>query len=155
RASRESVGASAGFSLWSGAEEVLRRRDPRRLPDSVERAREYGGDAPTGPACRGSHPAPAVADQLAWTHSRGMIEDQEAQTDSRTIAFLVAGEGIERVELTEPWDAVTDAGHTPVLVSTSSGEAGLVDHLTAAGTQPVDRTTGEATAADIDVLVLP
>ncbi|HJC28569.1 MAG TPA: type 1 glutamine amidotransferase [Candidatus Dietzia intestinipullorum] len=84
-----------------------------------------------------------------------MTENQEAQTDSRTIAFLVAGEGIERVELTEPWDAVTDAGHTPVLVSTSSGEAGLVDHLTAAGTQPVDRTTGEATAADIDVLVLP
>ena len=75
-------------------------------------------------------------------------------TDPRTVAFLVAGEGVERIELTEPWDAVTDAGHTPVLVSTD-GEVGLVDHLTPAGTRPVDRTTAEVTAADVDVLVLP
>ena len=33
------------------------------------------------------------------------------------IAFLVAAEGIERVELTEPWKAVKDAGHEPVLLS--------------------------------------
>src|SRR5699024_670914 len=38
---------------------------------------------------------------------------------------------------------------------TSAAEAGLVDPRPAAGTQPVARTTGEATAADIDVLVLP
>lgn len=76
-------------------------------------------------------------------------------TDPRTVAFLVAGEGVERIELTEPWDAVTDAGHTPVLVSTDDGEVGLVDHLTPAGTRPVDRTTAEVTAADVDVLVLP
>lgn len=83
-----------------------------------------------------------------------MTENQNAQTD-RTVAFVVAGEGIERVELTEPWDAVTGDGHTALLVSTEPGEAGLVDHLTPAGTQEVDRTTGEVTAADIDVLVLP
>lgn len=83
-----------------------------------------------------------------------MTENQSAQTD-RTVAFLVASEGIERVELTEPWDAVTEDGHTALLVSTDPGEAGLVDHLTPAGTQEVDRTTGEVTAADIDVLVLP
>lgn len=80
---------------------------------------------------------------------------ENAQTDSRTVAFLVASEGIERVELTEPWDAVTEAGYSPVLVSTSAGEVGLVDHLSPAGTQAVDRTTGEVTAADVDVLVLP
>ena len=34
--------------------------------------------------------------------------------DSKKIAFLVAPEGIERVELTDPWDAVSDAGHEPV-----------------------------------------
>ena len=83
-----------------------------------------------------------------------MTENQNAQTD-RTVAFLVASEGIERVELTEPWDAVIGDGHTALLVSTEPGEAGLVDHLTPAGTQEVDRTTGEVTAADIDVLVLP
>ena len=31
----------------------------------------------------------------------------------KTIAFLVAPEGIEQVELTEPWRAVQDAGGTP------------------------------------------
>lgn len=84
-----------------------------------------------------------------------MTETQEAATETRTVAFLVAGEGVERVELTEPWDAVTDAGHTAMLVSTAEGEVGLVDHLSPAGTQPVDRTTAEVSAADVDVLVLP
>ena len=84
-----------------------------------------------------------------------MTETQDVHTDGRTVAFLVASEGIERVELTEPWDAVTEAGHSAVLVSTAAGEVGLVDHLSPAGTQSVDRTTGEVTAADVDVLVLP
>ena len=84
-----------------------------------------------------------------------MTETQDAQTDSRTVAFLVAGEGIERVELTEPWDAVVDEGHTPILVSTDDGEVGLVDHLSPAGTQAVDRTSADVSAAEVDVLVLP
>ena len=54
-----------------------------------------------------------------------MTETQDALTDTRTVAFLVASEGIERVELTEPWDAVSDAGFRPVLVSTEDGEDGL------------------------------
>ncbi|AWH96808.1 type 1 glutamine amidotransferase domain-containing protein [Dietzia psychralcaliphila] len=84
-----------------------------------------------------------------------MTETQDDTTDTSTVVFLVAGEGIERVELTEPWGAVTEAGHTALLVSTSDGEVDLVDHLTPAGTQAVDRTTADVTAADIDVLVLP
>ncbi|MBB1033901.1 MULTISPECIES: type 1 glutamine amidotransferase domain-containing protein [Dietzia] len=84
-----------------------------------------------------------------------MTETQDARTDTRTVVFLVAGEGIERVELTEPWGAVTEAGHTALLVSTSDGEVDLVDHLTPAGTQAVDRTSADVTAADVDVLVLP
>lgn len=84
-----------------------------------------------------------------------MTEIQDAPVDTRTVAFLVAGEGVERVELTEPWEAVTDSGHTAVLVSTDDGEVGLVDHLSPAGTQQVDRTTAEVSAADVDVLVLP
>lgn len=83
-----------------------------------------------------------------------MTENQSPQTD-KTVAFLVASEGIERVELTEPWDAVTEDGHAAVLVSTEPGEAGLVDHLSPAGSQTVDKTTAEVTAADIDALVLP
>ena len=33
------------------------------------------------------------------------------------VAFLVANEGIEQVELTEPWKAVEEAGGTPKLVA--------------------------------------
>ena len=84
-----------------------------------------------------------------------MTETQDARTDSRTVAFLVASEGIERVELTEPWGAVSGAGHTPILVSTDSGEVGLVDHLDPAGAHAVDRISADTSAADIDVLVLP
>ncbi|WP_314036146.1 type 1 glutamine amidotransferase domain-containing protein [Dietzia sp. CH92] len=84
-----------------------------------------------------------------------MTETQDARTETRTVAFLAAAEGIERVELTEPWEAVVGAGHTAVLVSTDSGEVGLVDHLDPAGTQAVDRTSAETDVADIDVLVLP
>lgn len=84
-----------------------------------------------------------------------MTETQDAPTDIRTVAFLVASEGIERVELTEPWEAVAEAGHRPVLVSTDEGEVGLVDHLSPAGTQAVDRTSADISAADVDVLVLP
>lgn len=36
------------------------------------------------------------------------------------VAFLVAPEGVEQVELTEPWEAVTKADHTAKLVSTDS-----------------------------------
>lgn len=84
-----------------------------------------------------------------------MSEPMSTQSDTRTVAFLVAGEGVERVELTEPWDAVVDDGHDAILVSSEPGEVGLVDHLEPAGTQEVDRTSGEVSAADFDVLVLP
>ncbi|MBX4378619.1 DJ-1/PfpI family protein, partial [Mycobacterium tuberculosis] len=40
-------------------------------------------------------------------------------------------------------------------VSTEDGEVGLVDHLSPAGTRPVDRTSADISAADVDVLVLP
>ena len=33
-----------------------------------------------------------------------------AQLDGKRIAFLVANEGVEQVELTEPWKAVEQAG---------------------------------------------
>lgn len=74
---------------------------------------------------------------------------------SKTIAFLVAGEGIEQVELTEPWQAVTEAGHEAVLVSPKSGEVQMFQHLDKADTKAVDKTVSEVTAADFDALVLP
>ncbi|GAA2249344.1 glutamine amidotransferase [Streptomyces ruber] len=71
------------------------------------------------------------------------------------IAFLTAPEGVEQVELTEPWKAVADAGHEPVLVSTQSGEVQGFDHLDKADTFRVDQVVAEASAGDFDGLVLP
>ncbi|MFF8382810.1 type 1 glutamine amidotransferase domain-containing protein [Streptomyces kanasensis] len=71
------------------------------------------------------------------------------------IAFLVAPEGVEQVELTEPWQAVADAGDTPELVSTSSGHVQAFNHLDKADTFPVDRTVEEVSVDDYDALVLP
>ena len=74
---------------------------------------------------------------------------------AKKIAFLTATEGIERVELTEPWAAVTDAGHTATLLSPEAGEVQTFDHLDKAETRPVDTVVKEAAVEDYDALVLP
>jgi protease I len=71
------------------------------------------------------------------------------------VAFAVANEGIEQVELTEPWAAVEKAGGRPVLIAPKAGKAQAMNHLDKADTFPVDRTTGEADANEFDALVLP
>ena len=73
----------------------------------------------------------------------------------KRIAFLVAPEGTEQVELTEPWKAVEDAGGTPELISTDDGEIQAFNHLDKADTFKVDRTVADASVADYDGLVLP
>jgi protease I len=74
---------------------------------------------------------------------------------SKKVAFLVAPEGVEQVELTDPWKAVTDAGHEAVLVSPKSGSVQLFNHLDKADTQQVDRTVSDVRVGDFDALVLP
>ncbi|MGV9301976.1 type 1 glutamine amidotransferase domain-containing protein [Nonomuraea sp. NPDC003727] len=73
----------------------------------------------------------------------------------RNIAFLVAPEGVEQIELTEPWKAITQAGGTPQLISTRSGQIQAFNHLDKADEFPVDATVSEVSAADFDGLVLP
>ncbi|MBV2366813.1 type 1 glutamine amidotransferase domain-containing protein [Streptomonospora nanhaiensis] len=71
------------------------------------------------------------------------------------VAFLVAPEGTEQIELTDPWEAVEKAGGTPRLVSTSPGEIQAFNHLDKADTFTVDATVEEVGAADFTGLVLP
>ncbi|MFI8992766.1 type 1 glutamine amidotransferase domain-containing protein [Streptomyces sp. NPDC053542] len=71
------------------------------------------------------------------------------------VAFLVAPEGVEQVELTEPWQAVKDAGHTPRLVSTKSGRIQAFNHLDKADTFDVDSAVADASTEDYGGLVLP
>ncbi|WP_201777086.1 type 1 glutamine amidotransferase domain-containing protein [Streptacidiphilus neutrinimicus] len=73
----------------------------------------------------------------------------------RTVAFLVAPEGTEQVELTRPWQAVEEAGGTPRLLSTESGEIQAFHHLDRGDRFPVDAVVGDETVDDYDALVLP
>src|ERR1700712_2402388 len=72
----------------------------------------------------------------------------------KTIAFLAA-EGVEQVELTEPWKAVEDAGGTAELISVEGGEVQAFNHLDKADTFTVDKRVKDADATDYDGLVLP
>jgi protease I len=74
--------------------------------------------------------------------------------DGKTIAFL-ATEGVEQVELTEPWKAVEDAGGRPELVSLEEGEVQAFNHLDRGDTFRADRAVADADASAYDGLVLP
>src|SRR3954451_22119234 len=75
--------------------------------------------------------------------------------NGKTIAFLVATEGIEQVELTEPWKAVEQDGGTPRLVAPESGKVQAFNHLDTADASSVDETVVDADVASYDGLVLP
>jgi protease I len=75
--------------------------------------------------------------------------------EGKTVAFLVATEGVEQVELTEPWKAVEGAGGKPVLVSTEPGEIQAFNHLDKGDKFPVDVVVSELNLAEYDALVLP
>jgi protease I len=70
------------------------------------------------------------------------------------VAFL-ATDMVEQVELTEPWNAVKDAGWSPTLVALRSGSIQAFKHYDKADTFSVDETVSTATADDFDALVLP
>jgi protease I len=74
--------------------------------------------------------------------------------DGKRIAFL-ATEGVEQVELTEPWKAVEAAGGTPKLISLEDGDVQGFNHLDRADTFSVDETVAGADASSYDALVLP
>ena len=78
-----------------------------------------------------------------------------APLQEKTVAFLTAQEGIEEVELTQPWKAVQDAGGTPKLIAPEVGEIQAFNHLDKSATYPVDETLADADPDSYDALVLP
>lgn len=74
---------------------------------------------------------------------------------SMRIAFLVAPEGVEQIELTDPWQAALDADGTPRLVSTKSGRIQAFHHLDKGDTFAVDADLDHTGVDDYDALVLP
>ncbi len=73
----------------------------------------------------------------------------------KRIAFAVANEGVEQIELTSPWQAVEDAGGEPVLVSVEPGKVQAFNHLDKADTFEVDTTFADADPDAYDGLLLP
>lgn len=74
--------------------------------------------------------------------------------NGRRIAFL-ATDGVEQVELTEPWKAVERAGGEPCLVSLKEGKIQGFDHHDKADTFAVDQTLDSTHGEEFDALVLP
>jgi protease I len=71
------------------------------------------------------------------------------------VAFVVDNEGVEQVELTEPWKAVQDAGGTPELLAPTRDDVQAFNHADKGDTFTVDHLVGEADPANYDALVLP
>jgi protease I len=78
-----------------------------------------------------------------------------ASLEGRQVAILAA-DGVERVELEKPRQALDDAGARTVLLSISQGEIQARDHdLEDAGTFSVDQLVSEVSPDDYDALLLP
>lgn len=78
-----------------------------------------------------------------------------AQLSGMRIAFLVAQEGVEEVELTEPWKALERVGAKPELLAPRRGRVQAFNHLDKGSTFFVDTTLAAADPGDYDGVVLP
>jgi protease I len=77
------------------------------------------------------------------------------QLNGRKVAIL-ATDGVERVELEQPRQAVDDAGGSTELLSIHDGEIAARNHdLEEAGTFSVDKLVSDASIDDYDALLLP
>jgi protease I len=74
--------------------------------------------------------------------------------DGKRIAFI-ATNGVEQIELTEPWKAVEEEGGEPELISLENGEIQGFNHLDHGDKFKVDKAIGDANSDDYDNIVLP
>jgi protease I len=77
-----------------------------------------------------------------------------SELQGKHVAFLFT-EGVEQVELTEPLEAVKQAGASADLVSLETGEVQMFNHLDKGDTIEVDHAVADTEAGDYDALVLP
>jgi deglycase len=73
----------------------------------------------------------------------------------KKIAFLMANEGVEQVELTRPLEAVKEAGAEAELIAPETGEIQAFNHLDKGDKFTADHAVGDVSASDYDGLVLP
>jgi protease I len=77
------------------------------------------------------------------------------QLQGKKVAFVMANEGVEQIELTEPLRAVRDAGATAELIAPEKDEIQAFNHLDKGDVFEAERATSEVDASDYDALVLP
>ena len=76
------------------------------------------------------------------------------QLNGKKIAFIAA-DGVEQVELVQPWQAARDAGAQVELLSFKAGEIQGVNGMDKGDTFKVDRTVSDVTPDEYDGLVIP
>jgi deglycase len=73
----------------------------------------------------------------------------------KRVAFIVANEGVEQIELTRPWEVVKDAGGHPVLAAPKTEDVQAFHHLDKGDTFQVDVATEDLRVDEFDAIVLP
>ena len=75
--------------------------------------------------------------------------------EGKKVAFLVANEGVEQVELTSPWEAIEQAGGEPELIAPEAGTVQAFNHLDKGDEFEATTAVEDADPDDYDALVLP
>ena len=86
--------------------------------------------------------------------ARGGAAVTSGRLDGKRIAVL-ATDGVEQVELDQPWRALADAGAQPQLIGLASGTITTYDHIDKSETRTVDLAVDDADPGSFDALVLP
>jgi protease I len=77
------------------------------------------------------------------------------ELSGKKVAFLVANEGVEEIELTEPMKAAKNAGAEVHIIAPEVGKVQAFNHLDKSNVYEADQATSSASAADYDAVVLP
>jgi protease I len=77
------------------------------------------------------------------------------QLQGKRVAFLMANEGVEQIELTEPLEAVRRAGAEVELLAPEAGQIQGFNHLDKGDAFETDEAVGDADPEQFDALVLP
>jgi protease I len=86
---------------------------------------------------------------------RAPLDEASGPLAGLRVAFVTANEGVEQVELVEPWNAVVAAGGRPELIAPQVGPVQLMNHLDRGDVVPASRATADVEAEAYDAVVLP
>ena len=77
-----------------------------------------------------------------------------SKLEGRSVLFIAA-DGVEQVELTQPWEALEKAGAKLTLAAPKAGEIQGVNGMEKGDTFTADRALEDVSAAEFDALVIP